>query len=236
MRRLVVVLAHGLDAGAVAVVGVLRQASTEADVWLLAPQALARAGWSHRIGARGRTSTRIKLPDGRVLEDESIAVVWNRAQHWTPPQFCRSDARDAGYAAAELQALVASWLGSLEDRVLPGLRAWPSPVVHLPPLRWQATAEACGLALADGADGAVAASTVLVAGAETVGPQAAVLGPACRAVAQRMALPVLGFDFELASGTPRLVRVDTLPALRDAAAVGAVARHLLQVAAREAHA
>lgn len=53
------------------------------------------------------------LASGRRLVSAGVGCVLNRILDLTPPAFARADARERDYAAAELQALMVSWLAGL---------------------------------------------------------------------------------------------------------------------------
>jgi hypothetical protein len=215
-RRLHIVLAHATDHGAAAVAENLHGAlpSSQAMAWIQ-PEHLALTAWSHRVDAAGHASTRIELPDGRVIHDADIAVIWNRALTLPQARFLHSPAKDRAYAAAELQALVVSWLAGLRERALPNARLWP----HLAPqpgaAQWRPLAQRRGLAIDAAADGAQVRQ-VLVAGSHAVGAADDLEAARCIDAAHELSLPVVAFGFTTSPLRPaQLVQVDAHPPLVD---------------------
>jgi hypothetical protein len=115
--RTIVVLSHRYDAGARAVMAELGARSL-VPVLQLPPELLGVARWSHHIDSRGTARTQIVLPNGRVLADDEVGCLLNRLDTLPVLRFSRAKERDRDYAAMELQALVASWLAGLGDRVV----------------------------------------------------------------------------------------------------------------------
>lgn len=138
---LVILLPGPEDLGAGEVASAVRARGH--DVVTLAPARLESLTWEHRL-EDGRVATRITLPGGRVIDDRSVGAVLNRVVAPTLIRFARSGGRDRSYAIAEWQALLASWLGSLGDRVvgaIDGQGATPARGS----LQWLAWARAAGL-------------------------------------------------------------------------------------------
>jgi hypothetical protein len=236
----VIILAHAADTGALAVGRCLLERLGERRVRWLAPEQLDRARWHHRIGANGRADTRLTLPGGVALDDADIALLWNRLRGIAQPRFTHAAAKDAAYAAAELQAAVVSWLGGLGQRAVPDARRHPwicIPAGWAERRRWALEAERCGLPVHDALTRLVApragspvghaalhstappvAAQLLLAGQrwharpESSREQAwlATLAPRCRQLASNLGLPVLALGFGL-DGQGRGVLVDIDP-------------------------
>jgi hypothetical protein len=215
-RHLHIVLAHATDRGAAAVAEILHGElpASQAMAWIQ-PEHLALTAWSHRVDEAGHASTRIELPDGRVIHDADIAVVWNRALTLPQPRFRHSPAKDRDYAAAELQALVVSWLAGLRERAVPDARLWPLLAPQPGAAHWRAVARRCGLAIDADAD-ATPLRQVLVAGPHAVGAADELQAARCVDAAHALSLPVLAFGFTTSPlHPPQLVRVDAHPPLVD---------------------
>ena len=202
-------------------------------------------------GFGGRTFTRLTLPGGRQPLGPGFLAVLNRVRYLPAARFHTASARDRDYASAELQALVASWLGSLGELVVQPVRTHPWVTPWLSRLRWVSAAVAAGLPLAEErltcpppaslpvATGVEPAEeghvcTVLVAGGVVRGALADRYGEECLAAACAMGFPLLEFRFALRGDGPCLVHVDPLPELRDAWAAAMVADHLRALAAGQA--
>ena len=145
MRHLI--LAHALDGGAQAVVDLLAPRLGK-RLTVLRPEWLGQAQWSQQLDGRGRARTRICWHGGHSLESSEIGFVWNRIRTLPQASFRASTAQDRDYAGAELQALVASWLAELGERVEPPMRRHATVVPVLHHLRWAAAASRCGFTLA----------------------------------------------------------------------------------------
>lgn len=112
---------------------------------LLAPVELALAEqWVHRVtGPAVRTTFRTGT--GLTVDSDSTIGVFNRLWIVPPPPRTAFGADDRGYAQAELQALVVSWLAGLECPVVN--EASPHALCGSPltALRWQVLAHRAGL-------------------------------------------------------------------------------------------
>jgi hypothetical protein len=221
----------------------------------------ALAKWTHRIDACGKADTRLRLADGTVLSSHDIRAVLNRIQWLPAPRFRRASEKDRDYACGELQALVASWLAELGDRVVPSVQRHPCIVPSLPRLRWASAAAASGVpvhpqrmttsprhaAAADArvdhsgmrctcnnCDVAADAETVLVAGLAAGGALAANFGDACKAAAARLALPLLEFRFARCGHERALCAVDSMPALAEPWSTDLASAFLASLATGEA--
>ncbi|MFG6447496.1 hypothetical protein ACG0Z6_04460 [Roseateles sp. BYS180W] len=140
------ILAHARDALAQAVAQRLRPGLGE-QLLQVAPEALASAAWALQQDAQGRLQTRLTLADGRVICSRTVQRVWSRVQALPQPAFARSPAKDRDYAAAELQALVSSWLAEWGSQAEPAQRAHCSPTPALALLHWLLPAQQLGLML-----------------------------------------------------------------------------------------
>jgi hypothetical protein len=79
--------------------------------------------WEHRVG-NCLTETRIRLPDGRMIESNAVLGVINRITSLPEGHLLLADDRDRQYAVEEFYALFMSWL-----------RAFPCPVLNRPAAR-----------------------------------------------------------------------------------------------------
>lgn len=247
----ILILAHATDVGAQSVAGRLAADPHTPEVRIVRPEALGLAAWSHRVAPGGSAFTRLTLPGGRQPLGPGFLAVLNRVRYLPAARFRTASARDRDYASAELQALVASWLGSLGELVVQPVRTHPWVTPWLSRLRWVSAAAAAGLPLAEErltcpppaslpvATGVEPAEeghvcTVLVAGGVVRGALADRYGEECLAAACAMGFPLLEFRFALRGDGPCLVHVDPLPELRDAWAAAMVADHLRALAAGQA--
>ena len=83
------------------------------------PSALAGArGWTHAVDAHGAVTGDVVLRSGTVLAPDAIGCVLNRCYAVTAPAFARAQPRERDYAAAEMHALVVSWLAGLGRPVI----------------------------------------------------------------------------------------------------------------------
>ena len=221
------ILAHGLDGGAQAVANVLAPVLGH-RLKVLSPEWLGQARWSQRLDERGIAHTLLRLHSDQRLEGNQVGLVWNRIRRLPQAAFRASTAQDRDYAAAELQALVASWLAELGKRVEPPMRrhASVSPVLHH--LHWAAVASRCGLALATGPsapeDFSALRTPMELSGAITAWPTPFVR--ACHAMADELGFALLSLGFRGTPAAPRLCRVDAHPVLSSSGDVQAVARWL----------
>ena len=169
----VVVLAHGHDAGARRLVRHL--AARAAAPFVLRPEQLATARWSHRVDGGGTARTTLTLATGAVLGPGDVGCLLNRIDALPVRRFERSTPRDRDYAAMELQALVASWLAGLGDRVVNPVTARATDAGPTSNRLWLARAAARGLPVARSL---VATSARLVTAAGAPGdPPLRPLGP-----------------------------------------------------------
>lgn len=145
MNRLIIILAHATDAGAASVAQDLRRELGPLRVRVVHPEMLSLAAWSHRVDARGCSSTRVALPGAEPVHSAEIGAVLNRIRYLPVPAFGRAAPKDQEYAGAELQALVASWLAGLGDRVVHVVRRHPWLTPMLPLQHWAAAAARSGL-------------------------------------------------------------------------------------------
>jgi hypothetical protein len=104
---------------------------------------LARARWSHRVSRTGTATSKVVLRDGRLLQP---AAAFHRLVGMSTEKPAATR-KDREYIASELDALVASWLLGLGQRVLGPTGPFagalgPSLGLAL------ARAEACGLPVA----------------------------------------------------------------------------------------
>lgn len=119
-RLLVIADADDLGARAVAA-AVRRSRGNDSVEVVVAAELTATAIWEHRI-RDGRARSRVRLVDGRVLDDSPAGAVLNRIGVVAGPQLATRPDRE--YAAMELHALLLSWLAGLACPVLNP----PSPV------------------------------------------------------------------------------------------------------------
>lgn len=260
MTGAILILAHAGDTGADLTAKWLRRELRPQAVGLVRPEALSLGRWSHRVDARGHASTRFAPPRAHSIASADIGAVLNRIRHLPVPGFRRAMAKDQAYAAAELQAVVASWLAELGDRVVHAVRrhAFVTPVLSLQ--RWATVAAACGLpvavqniassprtaaaaqppAHADGLgqdrDAPAGTSrqygigTVLVAGDNADGLLAHRYSACAIAAARQLGYPLLEFRFALQANETVLVEVDPLPPLTEPWAVALTGRLLRSLA------
>ena len=204
---------------------------------------LVRARWDHRVGRAG-TRTIVSLADGRVIDSREIRGAVNRFLVVPPALLAPIAAADRDYAAAELSALLVSWLAGLDGRVLNPASARGLSGAWRPRSEWATLASAAGLPTAtvrtvtDGPPpGSVGAGDrrerggwhdwppfaplgedVIVVGGAVFAhvPLTAGLRRACRALARSTGTPLLGLRFRTngTSGPGDLVSVTTLPDLR----------------------
>jgi hypothetical protein len=119
---MILVLAHMQDRGAAAVARTLAARHGADAVCDITPAELARPRrWTHTVDANGRVDGELVLMSGRRVESARIECALNRIRTLSPPAFVRAGERERDYAAAELQALLVSWLAGLGR-----------PVVHAP--------------------------------------------------------------------------------------------------------
>ena len=222
------ILAHALDGGAQAVSSVLAPILGQ-QLMVLRPEWLGQAHWSQRLDEQGRARTLLRWHDCHRFDGNQIGLVWNRIRLLPQAAFRASGVQDRDYAGAELQALVASWLAELGERVEPPLRRHASvtPVLH--PLHWAAVASRCGLPLATGPP-APEDFSVLRTPMELWSPVTAAwpmpFARACHAVAEKLGFALLSLSFRGTPAAPLLCRVDAHPTLLSSGEIKAVARWL----------
>jgi hypothetical protein len=243
VTRQVVILAHATDTGASSVAARLAARIGSARVRVVRPELLGLARWSHRVGARGRASTRIALPRSETLASEGVAAVFNRIRYLSLPRFRLASAKDRDYAGAELHAVIASWLAEFGDRAIHDVRRRPWVTPFVSEQEWVSAAAACNLPVAprriDSFTGTAAADhpcrdplvgTVLVAGGTATGELATEFGARCVVATQAIGLPLLEFHFVGSQGATVLAGVDPLPPLVDSCAAGMVSALLATLA------
>lgn len=222
------ILAHALDTGAQSVAMALSPL-LDYRLTVLRPEWLGQANWLQRTDSEGRSQTQLCWRNGHRLDSSQIGLVWNRTR--TLPQTASrlGGFGDRSHSGVELQALVASWLASMDDRVEPSLRRHSciSPLVNW--LNWSTAASNCGLALATAPADAEDFS-LLRTPLELWGPAGsdypAPLARACHELADELGFAVLSLGFRGTPGAPQLCRVDAHPALATPGEVQAVARWL----------
>jgi len=251
-RRVVLVVGDADDGGARAVAQAVARARPDRDVrWVPGPT-WARVRWTHRVSATGIVRTRLTLPGpGRApLRDEDVAAVWYRASARPPHALAAAAPADQDYAAAELQALVVSWLAGLGDRVVNAVSGDGPGGPPLPAARWRVEAAAVGLpvtravaatsqrlvpgwsgspwdARRPGESSAGPGSRVLVAGDRVVGARSTALAAGYRALAAAGGCRVLAVTVDADGG---VCDADPVGALTSPDEVDAVARLLREVA------
>jgi len=140
----IIVLAHAHDAGAAAVAAALARRAGRAIVDVVRPEALGVARWSHHVDPGGHVTTRLTLPRA-ASPIERVDCVLNRLQYLPTPRFHRASLKNRDFAAAELSALVMSWLGSLGRRVVNPVASHGMSATASWSRRWLPAAAACGL-------------------------------------------------------------------------------------------
>ena len=203
---------------------------------------LVGARWDHRIG-RSRVRTIVSLADGRVIDSREVHGALNRFLFVPPALLVPIAPADRDYAAAELSALIVSWLAALGSRVLNPASARGFSGAWRSRSEWSMLASSAGLRAAVAridSDGtppnasvdaeagldewhdwppfAPLAEDVIVVG-EAVFARGRLTRPvrrACRALARLSGTPLLGLRFRPDRATARgdLVSVTTLPDLR----------------------
>jgi hypothetical protein len=220
------ILAHATDTGASSVAAHLAGRLGSDKVRVVRPEVLGLARWSHRVGSRGRAFTRMTLPNAEPLVSAETGAVLNRIQYLSVPRFRSASAKDREYAAAELHAVVASWLAEFGDRAIHDVRRHPSVIPSLSRQQWVTAAAAHNLPVAprrieasgaNGTDdpigGGLPAGSVLVAVRAAAGSLAGEFGERCIAATRAIGFPLLEFHFAVEQGATVLVQVDPLPRL-----------------------
>lgn len=204
---------------------------------------LVGARWDHRVGRSG-TRTVVSLADGRVIDSREIRGAVNRFLAVPPALLAAIAPADRDYAAAELSALLVSWLAGLGGRVLNPASARGLSGAWRPRSEWATLASAAGVPTADAwltVDGVPPSASaagdegqrdgwhdwppfapldedVIVLGGAVFArdPLTAGLRRACRTLARSTGTPLLGLRFRPdGTTTPgELVAVTTLPDLR----------------------
>lgn len=186
---MLVVVASQHDAEAAALVQRWRARGLAAG--LLTARDLSTRGWCHHVGEPGPEWAVI---DGRRTPSADIRGVLTRLPTIRDDELGHLDAGDRAYAAAEMTALLLSWLTGLACPVLN--RPTPSSLMgpNLPRERWRVLAAQARLALAP--PGAPARAAVTVIGERWLGPVDPALGERAVAVAARagVALATVWFD------------------------------------------
>jgi hypothetical protein len=214
----VLVLARRDDLGAWAVAAAIARRRGQHAVVPVRGEQLATGRWVHRVWSTG-AQTKVSLAAGPDLVDHEIGVVLNRLEGIAPVRFLRSSERDCAYAGAELQALLVSWLHSLDCPVVNRVDAH-GPVGRWPRPRWLRLAGEHGLPIADLLDAPCDAAgwsgpEVVVVGTEAFGLLVPRFGAACVEIAEAADCALAAFRFS-AGAEPRLVDVDTMPELSGA--------------------
>jgi hypothetical protein len=242
----ILILAHATDLGARSVAARLSSGPDPPPVRTVRPELLGLAGWSHRVDPAGKAFTQVSLPRARPLLSSGTRAVLNRVRYLQVPRFRKASARDRDYAAAELHAVVASWLCGMGDQVVQPVRTHPWVTPWLSRQHWVEAAAGAGLPVEErrltsappalplgGPDGITPPAesssplSVLVAGPVVGGALAARYGGRCLTAAGSLGLPLLEFRFGQAGGKMRLLEVDPLPLLLEPWAVALVADLLL---------
>lgn len=222
------ILAHAFDGGAQAVTDMLAPVLGH-RLTLLRPEWLGQARWSQRLSEKGIARTVLHWYGGQSLAGRQIGLVWNRIRLLPQAAFRSSTAQDRDYAGAELQALVASWLAELGERVEPPMRRHASVMPMLHHLHWTAVASRCGFALATAPlapeDFSVLRTPIELCGSLTH-TWPTTFAHACHAMARELGFALLSLGFRGTPAAPLLCRVDAHPALTSPGEVQAVARWL----------
>lgn len=234
MTAPILILAHATDAGAASVAAELHRRLGSDAVLLLRPEVLGLAQWSHRIDDCGTAVTRLRLPSGIEVDSRLLRAVLHRIQVLPMARFRRAPPKDRDYAAAELQAVVASWLAGLGDRVVPSVRRRASLNLVVSPIHWAVAAVSSGLPVNISAGRPLHSGpvngTVVVAGQEVGGVLAGRYGAACHATAAALEAPLVEFRFAASGGRSMLIETNLLPSMVDPSTASMVARLLSAVA------
>jgi len=260
MKTTLLVIAHTTDAGAASVAEYLQRTSASIAIQVIRPEVLSLARWSHRVDSQGHASTVVRLPGWLPLASNDIAAVLNRIQYLPMPRFQRASPKDRDYAAAEMHALVASWLAELGDRVVNVVHRYPWVIPPLSLPQWGAVAAMHGLPVArycfDTRNGRHLSKdghgnhrphwiaqtpiepitgSVLVAGDHVGGTLAHEFGRPCLAIAQTLGFTLIEFFFTNVSGSWELVDATLFPELETSMKVTLVSTllHFLSVGEHE---
>jgi hypothetical protein len=212
------------------------------DVVTVGAAELSAARWSHQI-VDGKSSTRVWLKNGMLIDTEAIGAVLNRVRSMPTTGFANSSERDRAYADAEQQALFVSFLRSFGGSVINGVDGH-GPLGVWSPLRWAALAHRCRIETwADGIDAgsrlstrdagrraaAVATRVVTVVGKRVFGARSPMEELRCLRLAELSQCELLGLTFGRASdgrlADEQLLSADPFPQLAGEVS-GAVARLL----------
>lgn len=147
----IVIVADPGDTGAAAVASVTAALHADLRVTVVSPASLSGAEWTHTVDRGGTAVTQISLPAGRRIDSADLAGVLVRSEALPVPRFANSTASDRNYAAAEVRALVVSWLRSLGPRVVNGVDGMGISGPSWSPQRWLVEAGRAGLPVADSA-------------------------------------------------------------------------------------
>lgn len=96
----------------------------ERNLRMITDRELAFAEWLHEAGSDGHFFTRIRLPDGFIIEPHIIKHLVNRIPYFQMPHFV--NIADRQYAEMEMYALYISFLYSVKENVIDGM-----PVRHI---------------------------------------------------------------------------------------------------------
>jgi hypothetical protein len=160
-RSCVLILAEVGDAGAVAVASATATRLPRHTVAVVRPIELSLATWTHTLGRDGTTTTTVTLPSGWRIADHELAAVLARSEATPVPRFTRSTPADRDYAAAEIRALLVSWLRSLGARAVNTAGGVSLTGPSWTPRRWLVEAHRAGLQVGPSV---LASSAHLIAG------------------------------------------------------------------------
>lgn len=108
---MLLILASGMDEASASLA--IRWRAAQAR--LLTPAHLSSAGWIYRLPASGDS---VAVVGGVVLNAEEITGVLTRLPHITEMDLLHIALEDRAYVAAEMEAFLTAWLGSLECPVI----------------------------------------------------------------------------------------------------------------------
>jgi hypothetical protein len=157
----VLILADAGDVGAVAVAEATATRLPRHAVAIVSPAELSLAAWTHRLDRDGTTTTTVTLPSGWRIADHELAAVLARTEATPVPRFGRSSPADRDYAAAEVRALLVSWLRSLGARAVNPVGGVSLTGPSWTPRRWLVQAHKAGLRVGPSV---LASSAHLIAG------------------------------------------------------------------------
>ncbi|UHC16965.1 hypothetical protein LRS73_03325 [Methylobacterium currus] len=140
------VLAEAGDAAAGAVAAALAGRYGAGRVVQLTAGHLVQGRWRHGVAPDGAVQTLLAPPGGAVIDSRQVRGVLDRVLALPPlPRFARSSPKDRDYAAAELQALLASWLAGFGPRLVNPAGPWTWLGGPRPLRAWMRDAAAHGL-------------------------------------------------------------------------------------------